>query len=163
MLSQLLLDCLASDTQPADEGLRVEPGAAPAPRPRLLDLLALYTPAPASLAQYGLSEWTTTWAAVAEALLVAAPEGGGPLSPLATSRDALAALLGEVASKDLSNSFGLFDRTRACAEARFRSGGHGAFARPRSPSSCDPLALSAACERSALTRASQDSSPLALC
>jgi len=154
MLSQLLLDCLASDTQPADEGLRVEPGAAPAPRPRLLDLLALYTPSPASLAQHGLSEWTATWAAVAEALLAAAPVGGGPLAPLAAGRDALAALLGDLASKDLSNSFGLFDRTRACAEARFRSGGHGAEA----PLLC-PAGLSAACECSSLTRASQASSP----
>jgi hypothetical protein len=130
MLAQLLVDCLACDV--AEESLlRVEPGGAAVPQPRLLDLMRVYTPSTDSLAAHGLSAWTESWREVGEAVLDAAAAGGGPLAPLLArcggDQTQLLALLAELASKDLSNSFGLWDRTSACSEVRLRSGGHAIY------------------------------------
>jgi hypothetical protein len=104
-----------------------EAGAPPAPAPVLEDVLAMYSPCREDAERLG--GWHAKWAACADAVLAAARVACGGDEHAA--RELLggldAATLAAVASKDLSNSFGLWDRGHACADAPLRSGGHALF------------------------------------
>ncbi len=140
-LALLLLDCAAqhaaqlrglADGAGAGGDAHAEAGCAPAPPPRLFDVAAMYTPSASALAAAGLTEWAAKWAAVAAAVQAAAAAGcvaaGGAASGASDLLGGLdAAALASLASKDLSNSFGLWDRCGACAEAAHRSGGFALF------------------------------------
>ena len=122
-LALLLVDILSRAACPpaVAEGVCVEPGAPLALPPRLDDLFELYTPDADHLAAHGLGEWTSTWRDVAvETAAAAAVAAPGLALP---SLEVMAA----IASKDLSNSFGLWDRTHACREVKHRGGGHALF------------------------------------
>jgi SET domain len=121
-LAQLLVDILSrAACEPGLEGVCVEPGAPLALPPRLDDLLELYTPDAQHLAEHGLSAWADTWRDVAVETASAAAAAAPAL--VLPSLEMLAV----IASKDLSNSFGLWDRTHACKEAKHRGGGHALF------------------------------------
>jgi len=123
-LAALLLDGLAQQTvHESDDALSTTP-----PQPLLTDVLAMYTP-PAAALQNSLACWPAKWAAVAAAVRTAVR--AAELEHLECGRSVLAgmddAALARLASKDLSNSFGLWDRCGSCAEASHRSGGHALF------------------------------------
>jgi len=130
-LALLLLDCAAQHAaQRRGEALApasAEPGAPPAPAPQLADVLAMYAPDD-DVAQR-LGGWPAKWAACAAAVQAAVLAAcGGDGSAAAAALGGLdAEQLASVASKDLSNSFGLWDRGGACADAPLRSGGHALF------------------------------------
>lgn len=104
-----------------------EAGAPPAPAPRLQDVLAMYSPCAADADRLG--GWHAKWAACADAVVAAARVacGGDEHAAHELLGGLDAATLAAVASKDLSNSFGLWDRGHACAEQPLRSGGHALF------------------------------------
>jgi hypothetical protein len=136
-LALLLLDCAthhAAQLAGCDDagGAAAEPGAPLALPPTLADVAAMYTPPTDALDAAGLTVWPAKWAAVAAAVQAAALAACGaaacpPAAALALLGGLDAAALASLASKDLSNSFGLWDRGGACVEALHRSGGYALF------------------------------------
>ena len=130
-LADLVLDVGAQHWRQRREPASHSAAAPGPPHPELRDVLAMYTP-PAALLESRptLYEWPAKWKAVAAAVThaVACAEAGLGIQGHASLLWGLdETALAQAASKDLSNSFGLWDRCGSCAEAPHRNGGHGVF------------------------------------
>ena len=127
-LADLVLDAVAQHWK---QRTRLEAPSSGPLHPELSDVFAMYTPPAALLdARPTLRSWPDKWRAVAAAVThaVAGAEAGlgieGQASLLWGLDETALALL---ASKDLSNSFGLWDRCGSCSETPHRNGGHAIF------------------------------------